>query len=70
MSLGELEVTGEAGMTLGRPEGERWVRRLWRMKRPERVAAVNKIEGKRKPEDFIGYRNGTRYAFLLRRSKN
>jgi len=30
------------------------------MKRPERVAAVDKIEGKRKPEDFIGHRNRTR----------
>ncbi len=27
------------------------------MKRPERVAAVDKIEEKRKPEDFIGHRN-------------
>ena len=26
------------------------------MKRPERVAAVDKIEEKRKPEDFIGHR--------------
>ena len=37
--------------------GERWERCQWQMKRPERVAAVDKIEGKRKPEDFIGYRN-------------
>jgi len=29
------------------------------MKRPERVAAVDKIEEKRKPEDFIGHRNRT-----------
>ena len=27
------------------------------VKRPERVAAVDKIEDKRKPEDFIGHRN-------------
>ena len=27
------------------------------MKRPERVAAVEKIEEKRKPEDFFGHRN-------------
>ena len=27
------------------------------MKRPERVAAVDKIEDQRKPEDFIGLRN-------------
>ena len=29
------------------------------MKRPERVAAVDKIEGMRKPEDFVGHRNRT-----------
>ena len=28
------------------------------MKRPERAAAVDKIEDRRKPEDFIGHRNG------------
>jgi hypothetical protein len=38
-------------------KGERWERRLWRDKRPERVAAVDKIKEKRKPEDFIGHRN-------------
>ena len=27
------------------------------VKRPERVAAVDKTEEKRKPEGFIGYRN-------------
>ena len=37
--------------------GERIERRQWRKKRGERVAAVDKIEGKRKPEDFIGHRN-------------
>lgn len=37
--------------------GERAERRQWRMKRGERVAAVDKIEDKHKPEDFIGYRN-------------
>ena len=37
--------------------GERWEHRQWRKKRPERVAAVEKIEEKRKPEDFFGYRN-------------
>ena len=42
---------------IGRHKGERWERRLWRDKRPERVAAVDKIEEKRKPEDFIGHRN-------------
>ena len=39
--------------------GERGERRLWRMKRPERVAAVDKIEDQRKPEDFVGHRNRT-----------
>ena len=29
------------------------------MKRPERVAAVDKIEDQREPEDFIGHRNRT-----------
>ena len=38
-------------------EGERWERRRWRIKRPERVAAVDKIEDQRKPDDFIGHRN-------------
>ena len=38
----------------GRERGERC---QWQMKRPERVAAVDKIEEKRKPEDFIGHRN-------------
>ena len=38
-------------------EGERCNRRQWRMKGAERVAAVDKIEDQRKPEDFIGYRN-------------
>ena len=38
-------------------DGERWERRRWRRKRPERVAAVDKIEETRKPEDFIGHPN-------------
>ena len=37
--------------------GERGERRQWREERPERVAAADKIEEKRKPEDFIGHRN-------------
>jgi len=42
----------------GKPcRGERGERRLWREERPERVAAVDKIKEKRKPEDFIGHRN-------------
>ena len=43
-------------------QGERAERRRWRMKRGERVAAVEKIEDQRKPDDFFGYRN--------RRSRN
>ena len=39
------------------PGGERVDRRLWRRKGDERVAAVEKIEDQRKPEDFFGYRN-------------
>ena len=42
---------------LGAPGGERVDRRLWRSKGDERVAAVEKIEDQRKPEDFFGYRN-------------
>ena len=38
-------------------DGERCDRRRWRMKGAERVAAVDKIEDQRKPEDFIGHRN-------------
>ncbi len=38
-------------------DGERWERRRRREERPERVAAVEKIEGKRKPDDFFGHRN-------------
>ena len=34
------------------------------MKRPERVAAVDKIEEKRKPEDFIGHRNSKTDCFI------
>ena len=34
--------------------------RRWREKGGERVAAVDKIEDQRKPEDFIGHRNITR----------
>ena len=41
----------------GVPGGERVDRRLWRRKGDERVAAVEKIEDQRKPEDFFGYRN-------------
>ena len=37
--------------------GERADRRRWREEGGERVAAVEKIEEKRKPEDFFGHRN-------------
>ena len=40
--------------------GERWERRLWRIKRPERVAAVEKNEDRCEPEDFFGHRNRRR----------
>ena len=49
-------IAGAVG--LGVPSGERVDRRLWRSKGDERVAAVEKIEDQRKPEDFFGYRNG------------
>ena len=39
------------------PLGERTERCRWQKKRGERVAAVEKIEEKRKPEDFFGHRN-------------
>ena len=38
-------------------KGERAERCQWQEKRGERVAAVEKIEEKRKPEDFFGHRN-------------
>lgn len=37
--------------------GERWERHQWQIQRPERVAAVEKIEDPRKPDDFFGHRN-------------
>ena len=40
--------------------GERPDRCRWQKKGGERVAAVDKIEEKRKPEDFIGHRNRRR----------
>ena len=39
------------------------------MKRPERVAAVDKIEDQRKPEDFIGHRNRGACAAISKRGK-
>ena len=49
--------TATATLTVIPTMGERSDRRLWRKKGGERVAAVDKIEDKRKPEDFIGHRN-------------
>jgi len=37
--------------------GERSEHCQWQITRGERVAAVDKIEEMRKPEDFIGHRN-------------
>ena len=53
-----IQFAAQKGMA--RQKGERCERRRGRSKRAERVAAVDKIEEKRKPEDFIGYRNRTR----------
>ena len=47
--------------------GERPDRRQWREKGGERVAAVDKIEEKRKPEDFIGHRNRGSEATQIRK---
>ena len=41
----------------GTATGERADCRLWREEGGERVAAVDKIEDQRKPEDFVGHRN-------------
>ena len=49
--------SNDGAASLGAPSGERVDRRLWRRKGDERVAAVEKIEDQRKPEDFFGYRN-------------
>ena len=45
--------------------GERWERRRWREERPERVAAVEKFEDQRKPEEFFGHRNSSQYSVFL-----
>ena len=47
-------------------EGERAERCQWQKKRGERVAAVEKIEEKRKPEDFFGHRNRKPWALPRR----
>ena len=48
--------------------GEQWERCRRQIKRPERVAAVDKIEDQRKPEDFIGHRNRARQVLSAHRS--
>ena len=53
-------LTGLAGKKEMSPTGERAERCRWQMKRGERVAAVEKIEEKRKPEDFFGHRKRDR----------
>jgi len=58
--------TATATLTVIPTMGERKERRLWRIQRLERVAAVDKIEEKRKPEDFIGHRNRGSEATQLR----
>ncbi len=49
--------------------GERADRRQWRRKEGERVAAVDKTEEKRKPEDFIGHRNRAQVRVCLPQPK-
>ncbi len=55
-----LSCSAEESTQRMRLRGERGERCRGQEKRPERVAAVDKIEDKRKPEDFIGHRNGKR----------
>ena len=50
----------------GTATGERADCRRWREEGGERVAAVDKIEDQRKPEDFIGYRNRARQVLSCR----
>ena len=52
-----LEWEGIEPMAMELSGGERTERCQWQIKRGERVAAVDKIEDQRKPEDFIGHRN-------------
>jgi len=47
----------------GRERGERC---RWQEERPERVAAVEKIEDLRKPEDFFGHRNSKTDCNIIR----
>jgi len=51
--------------TQGTATGERGERCRWQIKRAKRVAAVDKIEDQRKPEDFIGYRNRRFVCIIL-----
>ena len=54
---------GQASLGVHR-KGERADCRLRREKGSERVAAVEKIEETRKPDDFFGHRNRTRYIMV------
>ena len=50
-------------------DGERAERCRWQIQRGERVAAVDKIEDQRKPEDFIGHRNRGTCPAISKRGK-
>ena len=45
---------------IGRLGGERWERRRWRKKRPERVAAVDRRKPASPGEAAVGHRNRTK----------
>jgi len=47
----------QASIDLRVPGGERWERRQWRMKRPERVAAVYIFKAALTAAENIGHRN-------------
>ena len=49
--------------------GERADCRRWREEGGERVAAVDKIEDRHKPEDFIGHRNRDACGAIGKRGK-
>ena len=52
-----------------RRKGEQADRRQWRKQGGERMAAVEKIEEKRKPDDFFGHRNKTHCVFFRSKRK-
>ena len=65
----EMQESGGLLLAAGLDGGERSKRCRWQSQRGERVAAVGKIEEKRKPEDFSGNHNRTHgtNTFLQRR---